>query len=163
MYRMHRVFCATSWDLEGERQAFYEALGKFNESAAMDRGVLYIPVSLVNVRDKRPYQYVVDENIRDCRHYIAALSDNWGPVERNFRKDYRLALTCARDPALPMQGVALLLRVEPEDPPPAFAAELQGAGISPVVFSDVSSFTALVNQLLAGWLEGDAPESAAGA
>jgi hypothetical protein len=156
MYRMLRVFCATSWELEGERRAFYDAVGAFNEAAAMARGVLYVPVSLTNVRDKRPYQYVVDENIRDCRHFIAALTDDWGPVERNFQKDYRLAVACSRDSALPMDGVVVMLRVAPEDPRPAFAAELEQGGITPIAFPDVPAFTARVTQLLAGWLDADA-------
>ena len=49
MYRIHRVFCATAWELEGERRAFYDLLGEFNEAEAMRRGVLYVPVSLTNV------------------------------------------------------------------------------------------------------------------
>src|SRR5438270_7258065 len=105
MYRMHRVFCATSWELEGERRAFCDLIGVFNEEAAMQRGILYVPVSLVNIRDKRPYQYDIEENIRTSRHYVAALSGDWGPRERNFEADYRLACSCAGDPWLPMKGV----------------------------------------------------------
>src|SRR5947209_19186036 len=105
MYRMHRVFCATAWELEGERRAFYDAIGEFNEAAAMPRGMLYVPVSLTNVRDKRPYQYVVDENILESRHYILALSEDWGPPERNFEADYRLALASAGNATVPMRGV----------------------------------------------------------
>src|SRR5450759_4106633 len=110
MYQMHRVFCATSWELERERQAFEDVLGEFNEAEAMKRGVLYVPVSLVNIRDKRPLQYTVDENIHACRHYILALCDNWGPPERNFERDYQLALECRADPSQPMREIAFLLK-----------------------------------------------------
>jgi hypothetical protein len=156
MYRMHRVFCATSWELEGERRAFYDLIGEFNHNQAMARGILYVPVSLTNVRDKRPYQFVVEENIRDCRHYIAALKDDWGPPERNFRDDFRLATACREDAGLPLTGVSLLLRTTPDGPPP-FVADLEKAGISPVLFSGVPEFRERVLALLSAWMELDAP------
>jgi hypothetical protein len=155
MYRMHRVFCATSWELEGERRAFYDLIGEFNQTTAMARGILYVPVSIINIRDKRPYQFTVDENIRDCRHYIVALKDDWGPVERNFRDDYRLAMACRADPQLPMEGVALLLKASPDGPPP-IAAELEQGGIAPILFSDVATFRERAIDLLTGWAEVDA-------
>jgi hypothetical protein len=161
MYRMLRVFCATSWELEGERRAFYDLIGHFNATAAMARGVLYVPVSLTNIRDKRPYQYVVDENIRDSRHFITALTESWGPPERNFREDYRLAVTSSRNDKLPMHGVALLLRNTSDGPPP-FAGELESTGISPILFADVPEFNRHVTQLLSAWLEVDAGESTTG-
>ena len=114
MYQMHRIFCATPWELEAERIRFHDLIGLFNETVAMPKGVLFVPVSLAGIRDKRPMQYAVDENIRQCRHYIQVLSEppeqpeSWGPVERNFRHDYNLALECAADPALPMQSVSLI-------------------------------------------------------
>lgn len=156
MYRMHRVFCATSWELEGERRAFYDLIGEFNSATAMPRGLLYVPVSLTNVRDKRPYQFAVEENIRDSRHYIVALKDDWGPAERNFRDDYRLAQACREDAGLPLKGVALLLRSTPEGPPP-FAAGLEKGGISPVLFSGIPEFREQVLRILSDWVELDAP------
>ena len=107
---MHRIFCATAWELEGERLAFDNALGHINETEAMPKGLLFVPVSLPNVRDKRPYQFLVEENLRDSRYYILALSDGWGPAERNFQRDYQLALEHCANPALPMRDVALLVR-----------------------------------------------------
>lgn len=162
MYRMLRVFCATAWELEGERRAFYDVIGQFNESAAMARGILYVPVSLTNVRDKRPYQYTIDENIRDCRHYIVALSDDWGPGERNFRKDYQLAVTCQKDPALPMEGLALLMQSSAEGPP-ALAVELEQSGVPVILFSDATDFRTRVAGLLARWVDIDSQATASAA
>jgi len=110
MYQMRRVFCATSWELEEERLAFHDVLGEVNETEAMKRGVLYVPVTLFNIRDKRVYQYVVDENIRDCSYYMLAVSDGWGPPERHFEHDFKLALACRENPALPMRDAAFLWR-----------------------------------------------------
>jgi hypothetical protein len=158
MYCMLRVFCATSWELEAERGLFYDVVGQFNETQAMRSGILYVPVSLTNIRDKRPYQYALDENLRDSRHYILAVTDGWGPPERNFESDYRLAVECRQDPALPMKGIEILLRYRPGAPPP-FAAELSAAGLNPRRFADAAEFQKEVGELLAGWL----PEDAAGA
>src|ERR1051326_5681732 len=108
MYTMHKIFCATAWELEEERRAFHDVIGQFNETEAMKRSVLYIPVTLVNIRDKRPFQHIVDENIRQCRYYVLVLSGGWGPPERNFEHDYRLAREGVADPALPMLEVAFL-------------------------------------------------------
>jgi hypothetical protein len=159
MYRQRRVFCATSWELEGERRIFYDAIGAFNESAAMPRGLLYIPVSLQNIRDKRPYQYDLDQNIRACRHYLLALAGDWGPLERNFESDYRLALDCARDPALPMRDVTLFLRRSSGGEPHSFLANLASAGIVPIVFKDIPDFCGHVTRLLSGWIEEDASDA----
>ncbi len=157
MYRMHRVFCATSWELEGERRGFYDVLSKFNETDAMPARVLYAPVSLTNIHDKRAYQYVVEENIRDCRHYILAVSEDWGPRERNFERDYRLALECRANPSLPMRETAILVRNQPDGTPSPFIETLASAGLASTAFSGVEDFQQAVRGLFAAWL----PEAAA--
>ncbi len=159
MYRMHKVFCATAWELEGERRAFYDVIGQFNETEAMRHGMLYVPVSLTNVRDKRPYQYVVEENLRDCRHYILAVRDGWGPPERNFEQDYRLALDCCANPVLPMKEVLLLL-CSLVGQPSLFAAELSAAGYAPTSFADVEAFQRLIRQRLSAWLAAERLDAA---
>jgi hypothetical protein len=148
MFQMHRIFCATPWELEGERRRFYDLIGNFNEAAAMQTGILYVPVTLTNIRDKRPLQYVIDENICDCRHYLLLLTEDWGPVERNFRNDYHLALQCVADPALPMNGVAVLAKKQPSGVPLA-----EGLPEPQATFSTLAEFDACVNRLLAEWFE----------
>ena len=116
MLQLHRVFCATPWELEGERRRFTELIGEFNETRALPHQVLFVPVSLINIGDKRPVQYVIDENIEACRHYLLVLTDSWGPEQRNFRKDYLLALQCQADPKLPMAEVCVLHKRFPSEP-----------------------------------------------
>jgi hypothetical protein len=151
MFQLNRVFCATSWELEGERRAFYDVVGEVNETHGSRAGAMYVPVSLVNVRDKRPLQYTVEENIRDSVGYLLALSGDWGPIERNFERDLRLALDCRRDPALPMRNVALLLRRSPASPP-SFLADLAATGVSPISFDDIPGFRSEAQRLLTEWL-----------
>ena len=160
MYRMHRVFCATSWELEGERRAFYDVVGQFNESAAIAAGILYVPVSVTNIRDKRAYQFAVEENIRACRHYVLAITEDWGPPERSFERDYRLALQCRADPSLPMRQTAILVRNQPDGAPSPFIATLAAAGFSSAAFSGVDDFQRAIRELLAVWLQEDAAEPA---
>jgi hypothetical protein len=148
MYRMHRVFCATAWELEGERRAFQDVIGEVNETEAMPRGLLFVPVSLVNVRDKRPYQYAVDENIRACHYYMLAVSDGWGPPERCFERDYRLALACRQDPALPMRETAFLWqRIGPESVVPG------GLPAPTREFTTTDDFKIHTRALLVEWLQ----------
>ena len=147
MYQMHRIFCATPWELEAERRAFYEIVAAFNENEAMRRGILFVPVALTNVRDKRLYQFDVDENIRACRHYILLLSQGWRPAERNFENDYHLALECVADPALPMHSVAVLHKQQLSGKPlDAGTPEPQAT------FTTATEFGKCVNTLLSGWL-----------
>ena len=147
MYQLHRVFCATPWELERERTRFYDLVGAFNESAAMSQGVLFVPVTLPNVRDKRPIQYAVDENIQDCRYYIQVLLDDWGPTERNFRNDYHLALESVDDRALPMRGVAVLAK----KPSPG-AGLAEGLPEPLAFFATAAEFDSCITGLLTGWL-----------
>ena len=142
--------------MELERGRFHDLIGDFNETSAMPKGFLYVPVTLINIRDKRPMQYVVDENIRDCRHYILLLSEDWGPVERNFRSDYHLALQCVADPTLPMHSVAVLSKQQLSRVP------LAGGLPEPdATFSTLTEFDSCVNKLLPAWLESIASTGAA--
>ena len=151
MYQLHRIYCATPWELEEERRAFTGLVGNFNETAAMKRGVLYIPVSLVaNFRDKRPMQSVVNENIRSCRHYVQVLDtapgDGWGVPERNFERDFRLALECSADPSLPMREVVVLLK-KPPRPPAGLDGSVRVEG-----FVNVDEFKQQLSALFSDWL-----------
>ena len=147
MYQLHRIFCATPWELERERTRFYDLVGTFNETAAMPKGVLFAAVTLGNIRDKRPIQYAIDENIQDCRYYIQVLLNDWGPAERNFRNDYHLALQSINQPTLPMDGVALIAKRQPSG-----ATLAEGVPAPQTFFANMEEFDASVNGLMAGWL-----------
>ena len=147
MYQMHRVFCATSWELEAERRAFEDVIGEVTEAEAMPRGVLLVPVTLLNTRDKRPLQYVVDENIHDCSYYLLTLTDGWGPPERHFERDYRLALACRANAALPMSDTAFLWQKSADG-----RAMPSGLPAPTAEFSTTDEFKTHVRALLSGWV-----------
>jgi hypothetical protein len=146
MFGMHRVFCAALWDLEGERIRFSDLVGQINETVLMPGGLLFVPVSLPSITDKRPYQYTIDENIRTCRHAAFILTEDWGPVQRNFRRDYELAMQCLADPALPMQDVAVLLKL-----PVDGCADAPGLPEPRATFSTAAEFDECATSLLSGW------------
>jgi hypothetical protein len=153
MFQMHRLFCATPWELEAERGRFHDIVGQFNETVAQREGILYIPVTLVNIRDKRPFQYVIDENIRDSRHCLFLFSEGWGPPERNFRNDYHQALQAIDDPASALESVAVLAKKIPSGVSlvqDSSAADLPAADGT---FSSLDSFDICVNGLLSRWLK----------
>jgi hypothetical protein len=144
--------------------AFHDIIGQINETKAMPLGMLYVPVSLVNMPDKRIHQHVVEENIRSCRHYIVALSDGWGPLERNLERDYRLAMACREDPALPMRNAAILVRDLPDGSASLFGAAFEASALPSLRFRDTAAFAEIVHELLSQWLVADAaPASSAGA
>lgn len=145
---MHRIFCATPWELEAERFRFCDLIGQFNETVAMGKGVLFVPVTLPGIRDKRPLQYAIDQNIGDCLHYILLVAGDWGPAERDFRNDYHLALQCVDDPASPMRSVAVLGKKQASGQPLP-----EGLPQPLATFSTVAEFDECVNALLSGWLE----------
>ncbi len=147
MYEFHRVFCATPWELEAERDFFYSVVGRFNEANAMPQGILYVPVTLMNVRDKRPVQYVVEENIRNSRHFILLLTDDWGPLERNFEEDYLLAQECSADVNEPMREVCLLRKIPRSGGPMS-----EGLPVPLASFSNNEEFEDCINKLLSAWL-----------
>lgn len=172
MFQMHRVFCATSWDLEKERRAFYGVIGEFNESEAMRLGHLYVPVSLLGVQEKRAFQSTIDENVYACRHFLLVLEEDWGPPSRNFQRDYQLALRCSADPTQPMREVAFLFRRPleggaPEGRAPEGRAPEGGSLPATLpapdgVFSATAEFNVLLRTLLTQWLASLRAETGSG-
>jgi hypothetical protein len=153
-YQMHRIFCATPGDLEEERQAFYEVMGAFNEEEAMRREILFVSVSIVpQLSDKRVFQGAIGENIRSCRYYVQILEDSWGPPQKNFERDYALAMKCAADPALPMEDVAVFYKkpLLPDRVEPA-VNELKARLAAPE-FEAVAEFKEQLRRQLSSWLE----------
>ena len=160
-YDMHRIFCATPFELEDEREACLAAISGFNATEAMPRGVLFVSVSLVpSIVDKRPYQAAVNDNIKTCRYYVQILEENWGPPQRNMERDYALAAQLAAKPDSKLREAVLLFkkpllphRVE------ADLAAIKSA-TSALEFDGMEALKARILELLPKWLESVAPQSA---
>lgn len=157
-YEMHRIFCATPFELEEERLAFHAAVSRFNESEAMPRNLLFIPVTLPpNLADKRAYHNVLLENIRDARYFVQLLEDSWGPPGRNFERDYAMARQYVEGGAHKIREIALIFkkpllphRVEQEIVELKKQAKAEG---SLVEFAGVEEFQEILTRLMARWME----------
>jgi hypothetical protein len=162
---MHRIFCATPGDLEPERQVFYDAVGDLNAADGMPRGLLLVALSIPGTTiDKRPYQAAIGDNIRSCRYYVQILEDTWGPPERNFERDYMLALRCLDDPAMLMQDVAVFFKkpLVPHQVDPRvieFREQRRSEGRL-LEFDSPGQFRRLLDGVLSGWLATLAPAAA---
>src|SRR5438270_13160065 len=98
-YRKINIFCAAAGGLEAEREAFYRAVARVNETEAMRAAALFAQLSVLpTLADKRRFQVTVDHNIRLCTYFLLVLDDSWGPESKNFEAEYRLALACRADP-----------------------------------------------------------------
>ena len=131
MYEMYRVFCALPGEFGEERLGFYDAVGEFNGTVGMPRGILFVPVVVSSAR-RAASPLDVNANIRASSFYIEVLAEDSKPVERNRRLGYRLAEECRTDPALPMREVAVVR---------------EGAD-----FSDLAGFKQRVRGLLSDWI-----------
>lgn len=158
-YEMHRIFCATPFELEDERLAFHAAVSRFNEREAMPANLLFVPVTLPpNLADKRAYHNVVLENIRDARYFVQVLEDSWGAPGRNFERDYAMARQYAaggehklRETALLFKKPLLPHRVEQEIVQLKKQAEEEG---SLVEFAGIAEFEEILTRLMARWMRG---------
>ncbi|HJZ96361.1 MAG TPA: hypothetical protein VKE70_07625, partial [Candidatus Solibacter sp.] len=83
--------------------------------------------------------------------------EDWGPKEMNFERDYRLAVKCAADPAMPMSQTRILVRRRPDGSPAPFGATLEAAGFSKIDFEGVDEFKQIIRGLLCEWIQADAP------
>jgi hypothetical protein len=110
-YTIHRIFCAAAAELEPERQTFLDLVSALNEAEAMPRNLLLVPVSIMPyVTNKLAFQSAMGANVRECRFFVQLLQDTWGPPERNFEAEYKLAAELSGDPASLMKGVALFFK-----------------------------------------------------
>ncbi len=146
-YVMHRVFCAAPEGLEPERRAFYEIVSEFNSAAAMSRGVLLVPVSVVpRVSSFAPFDGAIRENIRQSRYYIQVFALDFGPPERDFRPLFEEARRACGNGTL--REVVVLSKT----PGPVVPN-----GIRSFEFQDAEKYRNLLLALFREWLEDIAP------
>ncbi len=110
--------------------------------------MLFVPVSLIATEHKRRLQYDIDENVRQCRYFILLLQDSWGPAERHFQRDYRLALQLMESPDAPMTAVACLQKDQSPVP-----QHFEGMPCPNGVFAAASEFDSQLTGILSRWLD----------
>ena len=138
MYELHRIFCALPAEMQEERIEFYAAVGDFNESDGMRRGILFVPVAASStLRAMAPGD--VRENIRACRYYIEVLAPGAADPGSDSQLGYNFALKCCEDSSLPMREVVVLTKAD---------------------FGDLTEFRSRVRAFLSRWLAAIGTKSA---
>jgi hypothetical protein len=75
----YRIFIASPSGLDDERRRFRDTINEYNESDALERGVLFIPVGweLTLPGLGRP-QELINQDLRRCDYCHLVLHDRWG-------------------------------------------------------------------------------------
>jgi hypothetical protein len=111
--KFYRVFVASPGGLDPERHAFRESLNECNDSDAVERGALFIPVGweLTLPGCGRP-QALINQDIEKCDYFVLLLWDRWGsPTDAGdkpkytsgIEEEYHVALKCFEDVVKPMR------------------------------------------------------------
>lgn len=158
-YQLEWIFGKFAGNFGAEQDAYYLAGAEYNEAHGLRRGTLLSLVSCGMIpAHQRP---VADENIRASRFFLLVAEDSWDAPPASFRHDYRLALQCKADPALPMREVAVLFRKPGEDAVSedndgrlaAFRAGIDpAAGVRQFDFADAAEFKTRIAALFSEWM-----------
>jgi hypothetical protein len=76
---VYRVLIASPGGLEKERQRFRDVLNKYNESEALERGVMFVPLGweMTPKGVGRP-QEMINTDVKRCDYFVLVLCDRWG-------------------------------------------------------------------------------------
>jgi tetratricopeptide (TPR) repeat protein len=118
--RLYRVFIASPGGLGDERQAFKETLNEYNESEAIDRCALFLPVAweLTLPGIGRP-QALINQDVEKCDYFVLLLWDRWGsPTDAEntpryssgVEEEFQLAWSCFHDHSKPMRQLVAFFK-----------------------------------------------------
>lgn len=169
----YRIFIATPGGLHAERKAFRATVHDYNETDAIQRGVLFIPVGWEDTLAGagRP-QGIIDEDLTLCDYFILVVWDRWGTPPDQIGKgkytsgtqeEFFVAEACYKDPQHPMrQLTAFFKAVDPRklsDPGDQlikvldFKRELESSKrLLFSTFDEVSEFEQQLRRHLAKWV-----------
>ncbi len=168
-----RVFIATPGGLETERSLFRQTLHEYNESEALEKGILFVPVGWeITLPGLGRPQELINRDLRRCDYCMLFLHDRWGtPTEAGpehrftsgVEEEFRLAQQFVADEQQPMRDIIVLFKaVDPgklADPGPqlskvlAFKQSIESS--KELLFGTFDSTVVLQQQLkrcLAKWL-----------
>jgi hypothetical protein len=95
------VFVASPGGLEQERGRFREIINEYNETDALQGGVLFAPVGWeLTIRGMGRPQKLINDDIKSCDYCLLVLHDRWGsppspdtPYTSGTEEEYALART----------------------------------------------------------------------
>lgn len=116
----YRIFIASPSGLEAERQAFRQTILAYNESEALYRGVIFLPMGweLAPGGVGRP-QSLINQELRRCDYFVLLLAERWGtppfagphsPYTSGTEEEYNLALDCLHNADYPLRQITIGFR-----------------------------------------------------
>jgi len=166
----YRVFIASPGGLENEREAFRSAINAHNESDAIERGVIFLPIGweITPGGIGRP-QAIIDDEVRRCDYFMLVLHDRWGSAPQadegaytsGSEEEFDIARECHKLGTM-RQIVVLFKDLDPaqlRDPGPQlgnvlkFREHLESErSFLFEVFDELSNFERRLQRHLAGWV-----------
>jgi hypothetical protein len=166
----YRVFIASPGGLDKERKAFRAAINAHNESDAVERGVIFLPVGWEETPGGigRP-QAIINQDVRRCDYFMLVLHDRWGsapqagesPYSSGSEEEFDIAREC-HDLGTMREIVVLFKNLDPaelRDPGPQlnkvleFRKHLENeTSFLFEVFDELSNFQQRLRRHLAGWV-----------
>ena len=120
----YRIFIATPGGLRNEREAFRETVYEYNETDAIQRGVLFIPTGWEDTLAGagRP-QGIINQDLKHCDYFVLVVWDRWGTppdvsgagkYTSGTEEEFHVAERCLADSDSPMlQMVVCFKAVRP--------------------------------------------------
>lgn len=115
----YRVFIASPAGLEKERLTFRRTLTSYNESDALARKILFVPVGWEETLEGlgRP-QELINQDVKTCDFFVLVLWDRWGtppqvdpiPYTSGTEEEFKIALECQSQPYHPMREVLVFFK-----------------------------------------------------
>ena len=166
----YRVFIASPGGLEAEREAFRSAINAHNESDAIERGVIFLPIGweITPGGIGRP-QAIINEEVRRCDYFMLVLHDRWGsapqagegPYTSGSEEEFDIARACHKLGTM-REIVVLFKDLDPaqlRDPGPQLSNVLKfrehleaKRSFLFEVFDELSNFERRLQKHLAGWV-----------
>jgi tetratricopeptide (TPR) repeat protein len=168
--QLYRIFIASPGGLADEREAFKETIIEYNDSDAIERNAIFLPIGweLTLAGIGRP-QALINNDLAKCDYCILVLWDRWGTPPDNAAKftsgteeEFNIAVQCFQDPSKPMRQIVVLFKsVDPRqlsDPGPElrkvleFKKKLESErGLLFDSFDEISTFRKKLRRHLASW------------
>lgn len=166
----YRVFIASPGGLDKEREAFRSAINAHNESDAIERGVIFLPIGweITPGGIGRP-QAIINEEVRRCDYFMLVLHDRWGSAPQvgegaytsGSEEEFDIARECHKRGTM-RQIVVLFKDLDSNqlrDPGPQldnvlkFREQLEAErSFLFEVFDELSNFERRLQRHLAGWV-----------
>ena len=114
----YRIFIASPGGLESERETFRDVVNSYNETEAIERGVLFIPIGWEETLGGvgRP-QRLINEDVMKSDYFVLMLWDRWGShpdlhgtYTSGTEEEYSVALECYESAEHPMRGVVMAFK-----------------------------------------------------